>query len=35
MIATGPKGQKRQADVIGKAVKIVQFATGEVEAEDR
>jgi len=28
---TGPKGQKRPADVIGNAVKIAQIATGEVE----
>ena len=30
---TGPKGQKRSADVIGAAVKIMRIATGE-EAED-
>lgn len=30
---TGPKGQKRPADVIGNAVKIAQIATGEVEDE--
>lgn len=28
---TGPKGQKRPADVIGNAVRIAQIATGEVE----
>lgn len=28
---TGPKGQKRPADVIGNAIKIAQIATGEVE----
>ena len=26
---TGPKGQKRPADVIGKAVKAIRIATGE------
>ncbi len=30
-MATGPKGQKRPADVIGNAIKIAQIATGEVE----
>lgn len=30
---TGPKGQKRPADVIGNAVKVMRIATGE-EAED-
>ncbi|MBJ3777550.1 histone H1 [Acuticoccus mangrovi] len=30
---TGPKGQKRPADVIGNAVKVMKIATGE-EAED-
>lgn len=30
---TGPKGQKRPADVIGNAVKIAQIATGEIEDE--
>jgi hypothetical protein len=29
---TGPKGQKRPADVIGNAVKVMRIATGE-EAE--
>lgn len=28
---TGPKGQKRPADVIGNAVKIARIATGEDE----
>ncbi len=27
----GPKGQKRPADVIGAAVKVMQIATGEIE----
>jgi hypothetical protein len=27
----GPQGQKRPADVIGNAVRIMQIATGEVE----
>ncbi len=26
----GPKGEKRPADVIGAAVKVMQIATGEV-----
>jgi hypothetical protein len=30
---TGPKGQKRPADVIGNAVKIARIATGEDEDE--
>jgi general stress protein YciG len=30
---TGPKGQKRPADVIGNAVKVMRIATGE-EAEE-
>jgi hypothetical protein len=30
---TGPKGQKRPADVIGNAVKVMRIATGE-EADD-
>jgi hypothetical protein len=29
----GPKGQKRPADVIGNAVKVMQIATGEEEEE--
>lgn len=28
---TGPKGEKRPADVIGNAVRVMQIATGEVE----
>lgn len=30
----GPKGEKRPADVIGTAVKVMRIATGEI-AEDR
>ena len=30
---TGPKGQKRPADVIGNAVKVMQVATGEAEED--
>jgi hypothetical protein len=30
---TGPKGQKRPADVIGNAVRVMRIATGE-EADD-
>lgn len=30
---TGPKGQKRPADAIGRAVKIAQIATGEIDDE--
>ena len=29
----GPKGEKRPADVIGAAVKVMQIATGEVEED--
>ena len=29
----GPKGQKRPADVIGNAVKVMQIATGEDEEQ--
>lgn len=29
----GPKGQKRPADVIGNAVKVMKIATGEEEEE--
>ena len=29
----GPKGEKRPADVIGAAVKVMQIATGEIEEE--
>jgi hypothetical protein len=28
-VARGPKGQKRSADVIGNAVKVMRIATGE------
>jgi hypothetical protein len=27
----GPKGEKRPADVIGNAVKVMRIATGEIE----
>jgi hypothetical protein len=30
----GPKGQKRPADVIGNAVRVMQIATGEVEERE-
>ena len=30
---TGPKGQKRPADVVGNAVRVMQIATGEAEEE--
>lgn len=33
MMPKGPRGEKRPADVIGAAVKIMRIATGE-EAED-
>lgn len=29
----GPKGEKRPADVIGNAVKVMQIATGDAEEE--
>ena len=29
----GPKGEKRPADVIGNAVRVMQIATGETEEE--
>jgi hypothetical protein len=29
MVPTGPKGEKRPADVIGAAVKVMRIATGE------
>ncbi len=29
----GPKGQKRPADVVGNAVRVMQIATGEAEEE--
>ncbi len=28
----GPKGEKRPADVVGAAVKVMQIAIGEIEA---
>jgi hypothetical protein len=28
---TGPKGEKRPADVIGNAVKVMRIATGEIQ----
>lgn len=30
---TGPKGQKRPADVIGNAIKVAKIATGEEQEE--
>jgi hypothetical protein len=30
---TGPKGQRRPADVIGNAIRVAQIATGEVAEE--
>ena len=30
---TGPKGQKRPADVVSNAVRVMQIATGEAEEE--
>jgi hypothetical protein len=30
-VPTGPKGEKRPADVIGNAVKVMRIATGEIE----
>ena len=30
---TGPKGQKRPADVIGNAVRVMKIATGELDEE--
>jgi len=33
MMPRGPKGQKRPADVIGNAVRVMQIATGEAEEE--
>ena len=32
-MAKGPQGQKRPADVIGNAVKVMRIATGEEEEE--
>jgi hypothetical protein len=31
----GPQGQKRPADVIGNAVRVMQIATGEIEDKPR
>ena len=31
----GPRGEKRPADVIGNAVRVMQIATGEVEDDHR
>ncbi len=33
MMPKGPKGEKRPADVIGAAVKVMQIATGEIEED--
>lgn len=33
VMPTGPKGQKRPADVIGNAVRVMRIATGEEEEE--
>jgi hypothetical protein len=30
---TGPKGQKRPADVVGAAIKVAKIATGEIEED--
>lgn len=30
-VPEGPKGQKRPADVIGNAITVAKFATGEIE----
>jgi hypothetical protein len=32
---TGPKGEKRPADVIGNAVKVMRIATGEIAETGR
>ncbi|MEI9421433.1 hypothetical protein O7A70_09660 [Mesorhizobium sp. Cs1299R1N1] len=32
---TGPKGQKRRADVIGNAVRVMRIATGEETDEPK
>jgi len=34
-LPTGPKGEKRPADVIGNAVKVMRIATGEIEETGR
>ena len=33
VVPKGPKGEKRPADVIGGAVKVMKIATGEIEDE--
>jgi hypothetical protein len=33
-MARGPKGEKRPADVIGNAVRVMQIATGEIEEKN-
>ncbi len=33
MMPKGPKGEKRPADVIGAAVKVMRIATGEIEED--
>jgi hypothetical protein len=33
MMPRGPRGEKRPADVIGNAVKVMRIATGEVQEE--
>ena len=33
MMPKGPKGEKRPADVIGAAVKVMQIAIGEIEED--
>ncbi len=32
-LPTGPKGQKRPADVIGNAIRVAKIATGEIEED--
>jgi hypothetical protein len=34
-VPKGPKGQKRSADVIGNAVRVMQIATGEIADDPR
>jgi hypothetical protein len=31
---TGPKGQKRPADVVANAVRVMQIATGQIEGQE-
>ncbi len=33
LMPIGPKGQKRPADVVGAAVKVMRIATGEIEED--